>query len=60
MATETVSPPYHCTFWVRIFHSGLGMRPPSSWGRSTPVGAPSPIFLAQAAMRVISRRMPRL
>ena len=27
METDTVSPGNHCTFWVRIFHAGLGMRP---------------------------------
>ena len=40
--TETVSPGYHWTFWIRSFHSGLGMSPRASWGRSMPVGAPRP------------------
>ena len=58
MATETVSPAYQGVLNRRIFHSGLGMRPEPSWGRSMPVGAPRPMSFAHFARRPISRRIP--
>ena len=58
MATETVSPAYQGVLKTRIFHSGLGMRPEPSWGRSMPVGAPRPMSFAHFARRPISRRIP--
>jgi hypothetical protein len=35
-------PAYQGVFSTRSFHSGLGIRPAASWGRSTPVGHPAP------------------
>ena len=58
IATETVSPAYHGVFSTRSFHSGLGMSPLASYGRSMPVGAPRPSSFAYVAMRSISSRMP--
>ena len=58
IATETVSPPYQGVFSTRSFHSALGISPLASAGRSTPVGAPSPISLAHLASRAISSRIP--
>ena len=60
IATETVSPAYQGVLKRRIFHSGLGMRPEPSWGRSMPVGAPRPMSFAHFARRPISSRMPDL
>ena len=58
--TETVSPGNHWTFCVRIFHSGLGMRPLASYGRSMPDGALRPSRFAYLEMRSISSRTPTL
>ena len=61
MATETVSPAYQRAFCVRIFHSGLGMRPGSLVGQVDARSARrAPSSWRSARCRSISSRTPTL